>query len=299
MTFQDWDEGDVHEQGLARDSAQFRHSKARILDGKRFQDLQVYWYWPKQLLSMAWRLYEEWGHGPVVRVLSKNGSRNIVVNDLAGFDSMMTHASDPQSAAELVELRERMRSWRFYDQLRSDRDAPSRNPQIGTRAVSLSNDGSNIAAAYQTIIEIGDDIELKAAIDDAFAGSSVSIAIHDGQFELLLHQKGLLRPLRAQELSDGTLRYLLLAIALFSPRPAPFIVLNEPETSLHPDLLLPLSRLICKASERAQIMVVTHSTVLVEALAGQPRTRNYQLEKELGETTVGLAANVNWAWPQR
>jgi predicted ATPase len=48
---------------------------------------------------------------------------------------------------------------------------------------------------------------------------------------------GLLRSLKAAELSDGTLRYFLLISALLSPRPPTLMILNEPETSLHQDLL--------------------------------------------------------------
>lgn len=59
------------------------------------------------------------------------------------------------------------------------------------------------------------------------------------RFRLTLQQPGLLRPLDTTELSDGTLRYLLLTAALFSPRPPPLLVLNEPENSLHPDLIPP------------------------------------------------------------
>jgi len=53
---------------------------------------------------------------------------------------------------------------------------------------------------------------------------------------------GLLRSLKAAELSDGTLRYFLLISALLSPRPPTLMILNEPETSLHQDLLAPLAR---------------------------------------------------------
>ena len=63
-----------------------------------------------------------------------------------------------------------------------------------------------------------------------------------------MRQHGLLRPLKASELSDGTLRYLLLVAALLSPRPPTLMILNEPETSLHPDLLPPLARLIEQAA---------------------------------------------------
>ena len=74
------------------------------------------------------------------------------------------------------------------------------------------------------------------------------------------------RPLGAAELSDGTLRYLLWIAALLSPRPADLLVLNEPETSLHPDLLLPLGELISAAAGRTQVIAVTHSASLIDAV---------------------------------
>ena len=69
-------------------------------------------------------------------------------------------------------------------------------------------------------------------------------------------QPGLLRPLSGAELSDGTLRFLLWLAVLLTPRPPSMMVLNEPETSLHPDLLPALSRLVIKAAEATQIWVV-------------------------------------------
>src|SRR5262249_61588849 len=84
------------------------------------------------------------------------------------------------------------------------------------------------------------------------------------------------RVFEASELSDGTLRYLGLAGALLGYRLPAFIALNEPETSLHPDLLEPLARMIMAASARTQIWVVTHSERLAAAFAAAggvaPRT---------------------------
>jgi predicted ATPase len=65
----------------------------------------------------------------------------------------------------------------------------------------------------------------------------VDVEEQGGRFEVRLRQHGLLRSLSAAELSDGTLRYLLWTAALLTPRPPELMVLNEPETSLHPDLL--------------------------------------------------------------
>ncbi len=238
-------------------------------------------------------------NGPSVRVLNQQGQRLPVVQNLARFDSMMTHAADPKDGLELLVLRERMRAWRFYDHLRTDREAPARFPKIGTRTPALSADGADLAAAVQTILEIGDEVALAEAIDDAFPGAEVEITVNEGYFELLMRQKGLLRPLRAAELSDGTLRYLLLTAALLSPRPAPLIVLNEPETSLHPSLLEPLARLISKAAEKTQVLVVSHAEPLVNALAGERGCLHHHLHKELGETQVADAEPPRWRWPSR
>lgn len=121
----------------------------------------------------------------------------------------------------------------------------------------------------------------------------------DGLFDVEMRQPGLLRPLGVAELSEGTLRYLLLVAALLSPRPAPVTVLNEPEASLHPDLIAPLARLIGAAAGRAQVVVVSHAAALVEALDALPGARRFTLEKRLGETVVEGEAALGWAWPER
>lgn len=132
---------------------------------------------------------------------------------------MLSEIADPQAAPELLTLRERVRSWRFYDHVRTDSAAPARRPQIGTRTMILSHDGADLAAALQTIAEVGDSAALAQAVDDAFAGSRVEIRNSDGRFEVTLRQPGMLRALTAAELSDGTLRYLLWVAALLTRGP--------------------------------------------------------------------------------
>ena len=104
----------------------------------------------------------------------------------------------------------------------------------------------------------------------------------------------------ATELSDGTLRYVLLATALFSPRLPSLLMLNEPENSLHPDLLLPLARLILAAAARTQVWVVAHAPPLIEALSGHDDVRVLALDRELGATRLpGQTAldRAAWRWP--
>ncbi|WP_028450519.1 AAA family ATPase [Chitinibacter tainanensis] len=226
----------------------------------------------------------------------------VLSRHLPAFDSLFAQCADPLRAPEVLLLRERMRGWRFYDHLRSDAQAPARQSQVGTYTPILAHDGADLAAAIQTIRELGRGDELAAAIEDAFPGSRLDIEVEHGRFALRMWQHGLLRPLAAAELSDGTLRYLLLCAALLSPRPPELLVLNEPETSLHPDLLPALGRLIVAASAQAQIIVVSHAARLVTALSRQRETQVITLVKELGETQIeGQSAleRPAWYWPVR
>jgi predicted ATPase len=143
---------------------------------------------------------------------------------------------------------------------------------------------------------------LSQSVADAFPGSSVDVTNTAGWFEVQMNQHGLLRPLKAAELSDGTLRYLLWVVALLTPRPPGLLVLNEPETSLHPDLLPALGRLIAAASARSQVIVVSHAAGLIDALQSGPDCHSILLGKTLGETTLATTdetVRAPWQWPAR
>jgi predicted ATPase len=224
------------------------------------------------------------------------------------YDSMLSEVADPRQAPEVLRVREQVRSWRFYDQIRTDAGAPARGSQVGTRTPVMSHDGADVAAALQTIREASDAAALDQAIDRAFPGSRVTVEDEGGgRLGLRLHQQGLLRPLGAAELSDGTLRYLLWAAALLAPRPAGLLVLNEPETSLHRELLVPLAQLITAAAASTQVVVVSHAQALISALhhgaeeAGSPAS-TIELVKDFGETQVAGQDPLDgpaWRWPKR
>jgi predicted ATPase len=240
--------------------------------------------------------------GPVVQIRAEDESWKIVTDRLSRFDSMMTHVADPRNAPEMLTLRESIRAWRFYDHFRTDADSPVRWPQIGTHTPVLANDGADLAAAIQTIQEMDDSNLLHASVEDAFPGSRISVESVSGRFGLEMAQHGLLRALGTAELSDGTLRYLLWIAALLTPRPPEVMVLNEPETSLHPDLLAPLARLIARAAEKSQVIVVTHAQRLISSLGDQSGCHAIMLEKKFGETSVVGATLFNvpsWHWPAR
>jgi predicted ATPase len=261
--------------------------------------------WSGPVARPAARLTDR--RGGVVGVRVDQGAWQVSPHRLQPFDSMLSELSDPANAPEVLALRERIRSWRFYDHFRTDPDAPARRPSIGTRTPVLGHDGADLAAAWQTILEVGDRETLQEVLDLAFPGSAVEIRTYDGVFSLALRQPGMLRPLSSAELSDGTLRFLLLLTALLSPRPPELMVVNEPESSLHPDLLPALGRLVVATSARTQVVVVTHSAPLLTALAaaGEQRGRELTatvLRKDLGQTAVEGQTPVGrpaWSWPPR
>ncbi|QWF82218.1 AAA family ATPase [Amycolatopsis sp. CA-230715] len=241
--------------------------------------------------------------GSAVWTRSAEGSWHEKPERIRLTDSMLSEFADPRACPELLVLRERIRSWRFYDQFRTDADAPARQARIGTRTPVLGHDGGDLAAALETINESGDAGALATAVDNAFPGSRLFVKNSDGRFELCLRQHGLLRPLGVAEMSDGTLRYLLLVAALCTPSPPELLVLNEPETSLHPDLLPALAALIANAAKRTQVVVVSHAQPLVRALEQVSEdATTLALEKELGQTVLsgqGRLDRPGWSWPKR
>jgi predicted ATPase len=203
-----------------------------------------------------------------VTVRDAEGRRTTLGDRLDVAESVLSQVSDPSRYGELALVRQVLLDWRFYHHFRVDAGSPLREERLAVRAPVLASDGINLAAALQTIIEIGHGDDLDAAISAAFPGSSLEIARDgSGRLGVALRQPGAHRPFTARELSDGSLRFLCLAAALLTPRAPVFLALNEPEASLHADLLPSLAALITGAATRGQVLVTTHATGLADRLA--------------------------------
>jgi predicted ATPase len=220
---------------------------------------------------------------------------------LMPYETILTDIAEGDAGPELLALRRTLSGWRFYDHFRTDRDAAVRAPQVGTRTQTLAHDGTDLAAVWATIQDAGHGAGLDREVERAFRGSSVHIVGQDGMLRLVVRQPGLLRPLDTSELSDGTLRYLLLCAALLPAHPGPMIVLNEPESSLHPDLIAPLGQLIAAASEATQVVVVTHSTALASALESAGALTHRLESSPTGTRVVGQGTldRPPWHWGTR
>lgn len=200
-------------------------------------------------------------------------------------ETALAQLGDPTDFPELFALRRRLAGWRFYHHFPTGPDAPSRQPRSGVRTPVLADDGRDLAASLATIREAGREDVLRDTIEAAFPSASLEVAADRGVFTLTMRLPGLRRGLTAHELSDGTLRYLCLAAALLSPQPPELLVLNEPETSLHPDVLEPLAALIGTASTETQVLVTTHADPLAEALVSHHTAHRVQLHRDAGGQT--------------
>jgi predicted ATPase len=198
---------------------------------------------------------------------------------------VLAEIREPHRFPELSMLRQEILQWRFYHHFRTDADAPIRQAQVGVRTPVLSHDGRDLAAAIQTIREIGREDVFSQNFQAAFPGSALLIDSQQ-RFSIQMLVPGVLRYLEANELSDGTLQYLCLLAALLSPRPPTLMAINEPETSIHPDLLAPLAKLIADASVQSQLWITTHSAPLADAICRSSGCTPIQLEKVDGETQV-------------
>ena len=203
-------------------------------------------------------------------------------------ESILAQVGDPKTFPELWLLREHIRTWRFYHHFDTSTTAAARHQQAGVLTRVLDDRGDNLAAALATIEQVGDDRLLRSVVGEAFPGSELLIEAHDGRFAVNVTQAGLLRPLTGVELSDGTLRFLCLTAALLTTQAPGLLVLNEPETSLHAQLLAPLARLIKDMSARTQVWVSTHSPELAGLLASVEHASLVQLTFDNGTTRALL-----------
>jgi predicted ATPase len=226
--------------------------------------------------------------GPSGTAMDEAGEKQALPYGLLPSETALGALRDAARFPDIDLVRRTMLDWRFYHAFRTDRDSELRRPALAVTTPTLSSDGSDLAAVFATLAHIRQDTsDLDGAVEDAFPGAQLVVPEPErtASFGMIFPEHPR-RVFDAGELSDGTVRYLALAGALLSYRLPSFIALNEPETSLHPDLLPALARMILRASERTQVWLVTHSQPLAEALAVQSGVRPRTVVKRDAETWI-------------
>ncbi len=225
------------------------------------------------------------GH-PALNVRGKTGQIELKRDDLALDESILSQRKDPERFPELSHLS------RFYERIRLYREwefgqkAAVRQPQRSdVRPNPLMEDFSNLGMflnrlrqypeTKSSIFEkLGDIYDGVTDFELNFEGGTVQVFFTEGKFAI-----------PANRLSDGSLRYLCLLAILLDPEPPALVGIAEPELGIHPDLIPGLARLLADASTRCQLVVTTHSDILVDALSERPESIVI-CEKNDGQTTM-------------
>lgn len=230
--------------------------------------------------------------GPAAWFRDENGRMRQLEQPLLASETALSSLRG--TLPELDAVRHLLASWRFYHGFRTDQASPLRQPSLAVTAPMLDADGGNLGGVLATLKHIrGDTVDLAGAINQAFPGARLTIPppVKDASFAMIFPDVPH-RPFGPSELSDGTLQFIALLGALLAYRPPPFIALNEPEASLHPDLLPALARAIARAAERSQVWVVTHSTTLAQAIAAETGIHPRQVIRKDGATWLEGLSDV-------
>jgi predicted ATPase len=105
--------------------------------------------------------------------------------------------------------------------------------------------------------------------------------------QLRVRWKSLRSEQSAADLSDGTIRFLLLLAILANPNPPGLIAIDEPETGLHPSMLPLVAEHAAEAAQRTQVILTTHSAQLLDAFTATPPTTTVTRWED-GETRLSV-----------
>lgn len=204
-------------------------------------------------------------------------------SDAKPEESVLSQIRDPRMYPALSPLQEQYERIRLYQNWSFGPSAALRRDQSAHLRSDFLNDGAENLAVVLSQFRGEEKRRLVEALRELFDGIvDVSCPVTGGTVALFLEERGG-REIPATLLSDGTLRYLSLLAVLLHPSPPPLIALEEPELGLHPDVVAEVAKLLVQASERTQIVVTTHSRMLVDALTDHPSSI-VVCEKDNGES---------------
>jgi predicted ATPase len=165
-------------------------------------------------------------------------------------------------------LQQLLRAWTIYQDLQVGEDAPIRRAAVARRETRISHNGQNLIPVLKTLY--GGDF--KDAIDNGMAAAFpddyqelIFRETEPNRIQLYVRRKHGHREDSAADLSDGTLRFLLLLTILATPDPPPLIAIDEPEAGLHPSMPPIIAESAAAAATRTQVILSTHSPEMLDA----------------------------------
>ena len=230
---------------------------------------------PRSAVAEDLDFHYRFQHGhPVIGVKTVSGEqtqRRLDRQDLLPDQSVLAQRRDPDQYPEITEVGRTFSNILTFNEWTFGRHTPTRDPQQADLPEDqLLPDSANLSLVLNQIEHSG-ETRVNALLTRFFPRfERLSIRVSAGTAQLYLFEDGFRAPIPATRLSDGTLRFVVLLVALLSPSPPPVLCIEEPELGLHPDVMTPLAEVLVDASHRMQLVVTTHSDALVSALTNQP-----------------------------
>lgn len=230
-------------------------------------------------------IYYRFDHGQGVLNI-KDEQRRLQREEIDPVLSILAQRKDPVQYPELTRLGDILPKIRLYRDWSFGRYTIPRLPQKADGPNDfLKSDCSNLGLVLNSLaMNIPAKKRLLEALQELYDGiDGYQVHIEGGTVQVFLQEGDVMIP--ATRLSDGTLRYLCLLTILCHPNPPPLVCIEEPELGLHPDVLPALADLMKEASQRCQLVVTTHSDILVDAMTDQPESI-LVAEKKNGSTSL-------------
>ena len=219
------------------------------------------------------RAHYVYSHGTGTLVPRDGVKRLLAAEELDPERSILSQLKDPYAFPEITDLGKQFDGIRIYREWSFGQRAPTRQPQPSDQPNNfLAEDTSNLGLVLNRLRRIpAAKKRLLEAARKLYDGlTDFDVIVEGGTVQVFLEENGITVP--AVRLSDGTLRYLCLLAILCHDNPPPLVCIEEPELGLHPDIMPTLAALLREASTRCQLIVTTHSDVLVDALTEEPES---------------------------
>jgi predicted ATPase len=218
--------------------------------------------------------YYRYQNGKPVLSAVAGQKRQLKPETIVSGRSVLGQIHDPEQYPEMASIRDFYTQIRIYREWTFGRSGILRKPQAADlRNDVLAEDFSNLGMFLNRIRTKYPQAKqaLVAALRDVYDGvTDFDVFVEGGTVQLFLHEGSYAIP--ATRLSDGTIRYLCLLAILFDPAPPPLVCIEEPELGLHPDLITSVARHLQSLAERTQVIITTHSVLLVDALSESPES---------------------------
>jgi predicted ATPase len=194
--------------------------------------------------------------------------RHLSSAEYNSFQSILSQIKDVRQYPEITRLAEFYSDIRIYSEWCFGRNSKLRDAApVGRSDPRLSESMDDLPVALNALVGTPAHetiARLLPELKDTYKDFVTRLLF--GRVGLELVETSFSPTVPANRLSDGTLRFLALAAILLQPNPAALISIEEPELGMHPDMIRMVAQMIADASARTQLIISTHSELLLTAL---------------------------------